>query len=536
MPLSRPSSGQFGSSFTGLVASVGYQLVNADKTLNGSRVTGASITEYPTGSGAYIADIAYPDGIVTGGGWVAWDTSGACAPIVGAVGPGDFAAVDASGNTSNATVTTNLDATVSSRASQTSVNTVQTGVTAANVTLASNLSVATSALATTVALNTKIGTPLTYTGGLPNVNIQTGQLTAAQIATGVWQDTTAGDFTTANSIGKSLFTGVAPGNQFGGIVTNNSPFLPSAIVTSGSVNFSAGITANITGNLSGNIGGKVLGGGSSTIISAGVWSLDSMGEAIATQATLNAVGTNVATLLSRITDTLFSGMTSLSNWLRTLARSSTPDATALAEINSGGGTFVSADDSLQAIGSGQSSDLTAAQVWSYGNRTLTSGSTPTTVIPSSGASTTYTGSTVYAGLNYPLQVIRVYRGLDLTSFSQIVWTAKTSDAIADSAATLTVVLSNPPAGTDGLQLLNGAAPVSPTTAADGALTVNTQYAVSDQVQTTISLTLTARGMGLIASEDYAYELTNYSGGIKAPVLDGGTLSVSATVRQNPAQS
>lgn len=80
-------------------------------------------------------------------------------------------------------------------------------------------------------------------------------LTAAQVATGVWQDTTSGDFTTANSIGKSLYTGVAPGNQFGGIVTNNSPFLPSAIVTSGSVTFSNGITANITGNLSGTIGG-----------------------------------------------------------------------------------------------------------------------------------------------------------------------------------------------------------------------------------------------------------------------------------------
>lgn len=139
-------------------------------------------------------------------------------------------------------------------ATATALGTVQSGVTATNTTLASNLSVATSTLATTAALNAKIGTNLTYTGGLPNVNIQTGQLTVAQIATGVWQDATAGDFTAANSIGKSLFTGVAPGNQFGGFVTNNSPFLPSAIVTSGSVNFSAGIAANITGNLSGSVG------------------------------------------------------------------------------------------------------------------------------------------------------------------------------------------------------------------------------------------------------------------------------------------
>lgn len=36
-------------------------------------------------------------------------------------------------------------------------------------------------------------------------------LTAAQIATGVWQDTTAGDFTTALSVGKSIMNGVALG-------------------------------------------------------------------------------------------------------------------------------------------------------------------------------------------------------------------------------------------------------------------------------------------------------------------------------------
>lgn len=36
-------------------------------------------------------------------------------------------------------------------------------------------------------------------------------LTAAQIATGVWQDTTAGDFTTALSVGKSVMNGVTLG-------------------------------------------------------------------------------------------------------------------------------------------------------------------------------------------------------------------------------------------------------------------------------------------------------------------------------------
>lgn len=43
------------------------------------------------------------------------------------------------------------------------------------------------------------------------VTTVTNQLTAAQIATGVWQDATAGDFTAANSIGKSVMNGVALG-------------------------------------------------------------------------------------------------------------------------------------------------------------------------------------------------------------------------------------------------------------------------------------------------------------------------------------
>lgn len=52
------------------------------------------------------------------------------------------------------------------------------------------------------------------------------QLTAAQVATGVWQDTTAGDFTTAGSIGRGLFTsGNAPGAASGlAIVGSNVTF------------------------------------------------------------------------------------------------------------------------------------------------------------------------------------------------------------------------------------------------------------------------------------------------------------------------
>jgi hypothetical protein len=46
---------------------------------------------------------------------------------------------------------------------------------------------------------------------IPTVTTVTNQLTAAAIATGIWQDATAGDFTAANSIGKSVMNGVALG-------------------------------------------------------------------------------------------------------------------------------------------------------------------------------------------------------------------------------------------------------------------------------------------------------------------------------------
>ena len=58
----------------------------------------------------------------------------------------------------------------------------------------------------------KILLQATQTGvTIPTVTIVTNQLTAAAIATGVWTDTTAGDFTTGSSIGKSIMNGVALG-------------------------------------------------------------------------------------------------------------------------------------------------------------------------------------------------------------------------------------------------------------------------------------------------------------------------------------
>jgi hypothetical protein len=77
------------------------------------------------------------------------------------------------------------------------------------------------------------------------VTTVTNQLTAAQIATGVWQDATAGDFTTASSIGKSLYTsGVVPGGTNGLFIAGTNA------ATTVTTSFTTTFTGNLTGSVS----------------------------------------------------------------------------------------------------------------------------------------------------------------------------------------------------------------------------------------------------------------------------------------------
>jgi hypothetical protein len=74
------------------------------------------------------------------------------------------------------------------------------------------------------------------------VNTVTNQLTAAAIATGVWTDTTAGDFTTALSVGKSVMNGVSLGTGLTvATATNltNLPSIPANWLTAAGINASA---------------------------------------------------------------------------------------------------------------------------------------------------------------------------------------------------------------------------------------------------------------------------------------------------------
>jgi hypothetical protein len=75
-------------------------------------------------------------------------------------------------------------------------------------------------------------------------------LTTATIATAVWQDTTAGDFTVAGSIGKSLFTsGAVPGAAGGLFIAG----------TNAATSVTTAFTTTFTGNLTGNVGGNLTG-------------------------------------------------------------------------------------------------------------------------------------------------------------------------------------------------------------------------------------------------------------------------------------
>lgn len=87
---------------------------------------------------------------------------------------------------------------------------------------------------------------VTHTGAvIPTVTTVTNQLTAAQIATGVWQDTTAGDFTVASSIGKALYiNNVAPGGSGGLLISGSN----SGTTTFGALTVTGATT--LTGNVS----------------------------------------------------------------------------------------------------------------------------------------------------------------------------------------------------------------------------------------------------------------------------------------------
>lgn len=86
----------------------------------------------------------------------------------------------------------------------------------------------------------------------------------------------------------------------------------------------------------------------------------------ATQTSVDAIKADTATLLSRITANLFSGITYMKNWLA-LVMGKSADATTLAEVNAttAGATFLNTTDSLEAIKDTGTGGDDAATIYTY---------------------------------------------------------------------------------------------------------------------------------------------------------------------------
>src|SRR5579862_277327 len=93
--------------------------------------------------------------------------------------------------------------------------------------------------------------------------------------------------------------------------------------------------------------------------------------------------------------------------------------------------------------------------------------------------------------NYAFTFTRNYALVDSTGWTQFCFTVKKNATDLDSAAIVFVKLTSPPSGTDGLVLLNGGSPISPTTAADGSITVN-----NAPFNTNLTVFLSGRGTNL----------------------------------------
>jgi len=136
-------------------------------------------------------------------------------------------------------------------------------------------------------IQTALGTAITCTtGGIPDVNAKNinnatavNGLTAAQIATGVWTDSTAGDFTTSSTIGKSVMNGVSLGTGLTVNALTNAPTAGDLTATMKSSVTTAATSATPTVLLtSGTSAGQVT-------LSSGILTANANGDFTATQKT-----------------------------------------------------------------------------------------------------------------------------------------------------------------------------------------------------------------------------------------------------------
>lgn len=131
------------------------------------------------------------------------------------------------------------------------------------------------------------------------------------------------------------------------------------------------------------------------------------------------------------------------------------------------------------------------------------------------------GQPLYAALDYPFSGVIAVSGINATGWSKILFTVKALPTDTDANAKLTIQVSNPPAGGDGITVLNGGAPVS---ANDGSITVTE----ADSGGLNVTVATNARGMAIPLGK-YTWELVLFVGGAKQVWFGNGPFIEQATL-------
>ena len=233
----------------------------------------------------------------------------------------------------------------------------------------------------------------------------------------------------------------------------------------------------------------------------------------------------VADTNARVTalQAILSGITNLAHWLRAMLRKDAANATAKAEINAGGGAYNEATDSLEAqadAGVGAS----AAEVWSYGQRTLTMSAAQIAAIVSGSSLTLHRGDTLTIAIT----------GLgDISDRSQLWITGKNRSGDSDEDSQFQVE------ETEGLLVLVGETPEDDETASivvddetAGDITITISAAASKKlVPTPASLWPTAASAKLspVPTSVWDVQVRDVSGVVRT--LAQGGLRIVADITQ-----
>lgn len=252
------------------------------------------------------------------------------------------------------------------------------------------------------------------------------------------------------------------------------------------------VNGNILGDVFGDVQKKVLGGGASDI--SGIGASASVASIATDAISAASVSAGAVTKIMASFTAWIAGITSLAAWLRAAFRSSTPDSTALTEINNGGGTFDSTMDSLENLYNVRSS-VTVSQAAALAAQSGVA----------SGFITLRRGDTIsisIAGLG------------SLVGRSKLWFTAKSGSDAADSASLIQIE------ETAGLVYLAGVAG----TAGQGSITV------TDATAGDITVSLVPAASGSLTLTNFRYDVQMKSGSTISTMGVGEGIVVPDTTR------